>query len=61
MSSFNAVLHAIVGKVGLDSEEETRAAHEAIDAQFPPVAPAEIAPAETAPAATAPAETPPAA
>jgi len=55
MSSFNAVLHAIVGKVGLDSEEETRAAHEAIDAQFPPVAPAETAPAETAPAETAPA------
>ena len=51
MSSFNEVLHAIVGKVGLDSEEETRAAHEAIDAQFPPVAPAETAPAETAPAA----------
>ena len=61
MSSFNEVLHAIVGKVGLDSEEETRAAHEAIDAQFPPVAPAETAPAETAPAETAPAETAPAA
>ena len=46
MSSFNEVLHAIVGKVGLDSEEETRAAHEAIDAQFPPVTPTETPPAE---------------
>ena len=50
MSSFNEVLHAIVGKVGLDSEEETRAAHEAIDAQFPETTPAETTPAETTPA-----------
>ena len=57
MSSFNEVLHAIVGKVGLDSEEETRAAHEVIDAQFPPVTPVPpVTPAETAPAETAPAE-----